>query len=39
MILEEKVITPTKAKITGGKMDTPTEEVLVDPSTMNTTEA
>ena len=30
MILEGQDITPTKAKITGGKMDTPTEEVLED---------
>ena len=34
MILGGKDITPTRAKITGGKMDTPTEEVPEDLSTM-----
>ena len=34
MILGGKDITPTKAKITGGKMDTPTEEVPEDLLTM-----
>ena len=31
---EGKVITPTRVKITGGKMDTPTEEAPEDLSTM-----
>ena len=31
---EGKDITPTKPKITGGKMDTPTKEVFEDLSTM-----
>ena len=34
MILEGKDITPKKSKITGGKMDTPTEEDPEDLSTM-----
>ena len=34
MILGGKDITPTRAKITGGKMDTPTEEVPEDLLTM-----
>ena len=34
MIIGGKVITPTKPKITGGKMDTPTEEVPENLSTM-----
>ena len=34
MILEGRDITPKKSKITGGKMDTPTEEDQEDLSTM-----
>ena len=34
MIIGGKVIIPTKPKITGGKMDTPTEEAPEDLSTM-----
>ena len=34
MIIEGKVIFPTKLKITGGKMDTPTKEAPEDLSIM-----